>query len=165
MQPTFRLALPVAPEAAAERLQEVVRSGRVEGPVDAAGSCVALRVPPNEQRLWSPHLTAQLSPSSRSGVGGSELLARFTPRPEVWTLLMMVYFACAFAALAGGVYGCVQWLLGATPWAAALAPIGLATIVALHAISLVGQSLSAHQMESLRERLEQIVELATEPKR
>ncbi|QDT69125.1 hypothetical protein MalM25_20530 [Planctomycetes bacterium MalM25] len=162
LQPTFRLDLPLAPEAARTRLQEVVRSGEVGGPAEAAGSCVVLRAPAEEQRVWSPYLTAQLGPASDRGGSGSELLARFTPRPEVWTLLMMVYFGCVFAALAGGVYGCVQWLLGATPWALGLVPIGFAAIGVLHAVSLIGQNLSSHQMSALRERLERIVELASE---
>jgi len=148
------LALP--PEEAAGRLKRVISSGAVEGPADAAGSCVALRVAPDEQRLWSPHLTAQLYPVE----AGSELVARFTPRPEVWTLLMMVYFGCAFVATCGAVYGCVQWLLRATPWALSLVPIGLAAIAALHVVSLIGQSLSGSQMHDLRARLEQIVDRA-----
>lgn len=155
MQSTYRLTLPLAPDDAATRLKRVVDSGEVAGPAKAAGSCVALHVPPEQERLWSPHFTAQL----HAAESGSELLARFTPRPEVWTLLMMVYFGCAFVATCGAIYGCVQWLLGATPWALLLTPIGLAAIATLHAISLVGQRLSSHQMDALRERLEHAVEL------
>ena len=51
---------------------------------------MSLGTPLYEQRNCPPCLTAQL----HTAESGSEPLAHFTPRPEVWNLLMIVYFGC-----------------------------------------------------------------------
>lgn len=160
MQPTFRVEIPGPLEEAIARLRRAMAHGELGADADAAGSCIDFRVPPAEHRLWSPHLSVQLSQLEGGASDRVELYGRFAPRPEVWTFVMMVYFAAAFVAICGAVYGTVQAMLGSTPWALIAIPIGLGTIVALHFVSLAGQRLSADQMVALRERLDRVVAAA-----
>ncbi len=153
MQPTFRLRLAGTLDEAVTRLRGAMARGDLGKDADAAGSCLDFRVPASERRLWSPHLSVQLSPQA----DGVELFGRFAPRPEVWTLVMMCYFAGAFVAIGGAIYGCVQTMMGSTPWALVAIPAGLAAILGLHLASLAGQRLSSDQMEHLRERLDRVV--------
>lgn len=153
MQPTFRVRVPGSISEATARLQSAAASDAHGPHADAGGSCLDFRVAPEERRLWSPHLSVQLTPTD----DGVVLFGRFAPRPEVWTFVMMLYFAAAFVAICGLVYGLVQVLLGATPWALAAIPAGLVVVLSLHVISLTGQRLSADQMEALRGRLDHVV--------
>lgn len=153
MQPTFRVRVPGSIDEATARLQSATARGVLGQHADAGGSCLDFRVAPDERRLWSPHLSVQLTPTD----DGVVLFGRFAPRPEVWTFVMMLYFAAAFVTICGLVYGLVQVLLDTTPWALVAIPVGLAVVLALHAISLTGQRLSADQMEALRGRLDHVV--------
>lgn len=153
MQPTFRVEIAGPLDDALTRVRAAIARGVGGAHADAAGSCLDFRVAPEERRLWSPHLSVQLSATE----GDVELFGRFSPRPEIWTLVMMLYFAAAFVAIGGGVYGCVQWLLGGTPWALAVVPTSLGAILGLHLMSLTGQRLSSDQMEHLRERLDRVL--------
>ncbi|TWT77873.1 hypothetical protein Pla123a_16710 [Posidoniimonas polymericola] len=153
MQPTFQVAIDGTYDDAVQRLRAATVGGVLGAHTDAAGSCLDLRVGPSERRPWSPHLGAQLTP-----VGdGVVLFARFSPRPEIWTFVMMLYFAAACLACGGAVYGWVQYTLGETPWGLIGVPVGLAAIAVLHIVGVVGQRLSSDQMHDLRERLDRVV--------
>lgn len=176
MQPTFRVPLPWPKAEAAERLGAALRSGDLAADADAAGSCLDFRVPVGERRVWSPHLSVQLVDGDEADAPSREApdaaafasngpvsvaIARFAPRPEVWTLVMMLYFFAAFVAICGAIYGWVQALLAVTPWGFLAVPAGLAMIAALHGVSVVGQRLSAHQMTDLRARFDRVVAAAS----
>ncbi|MEO0529639.1 MAG: hypothetical protein AAF266_03575 [Planctomycetota bacterium] len=153
MQPTFRIALDGRPDEAIAALRSAVTRGVGGEHADAAGSCLDFRVAPEERRVWSPHLSIQVGDSEH----GTELVGRFSPRPEIWTLVMMLYFAAAFVAIGGAVYGCVQWLLGSSPLALLLVPVALGAILGLHLTSLAGQQLSADQMKHLRDCFDRVL--------
>ncbi len=106
-----------------------------------------------ERRFWSPHLNVQVIEVESE----SQLYCRFSPRPEVWTMFMFIYFIAAFLASAAAIYGYVQWFLGETPWALVIIPIAIVTIVSLHAASLFGQGLSSDQMDELRQRFDRML--------
>ena len=74
---------------------------------------------------------------------------------------MAIYLVTACLIFAASIWGYVQWFLGDTPWALLFIPIGLVGIVVLHVASLIGQSLSADQMEQLRARLDELIAQAT----
>ena len=153
MQPTFRLELVCPLEQAICRLREAIARDDLGEHAGAAGTCLDFRVAPTERRLWSPHLSIQLSPTDN----GVELFGRFSPRPEVWTFVMFLYFAAAFFSICGAIYGCVQVMLKTTPWAMIAIPVGVGVISSLHLISVAGQRLSADQMVHLRERFDRVV--------
>ncbi len=161
MRPRFALEFP----ATADEVMDCIRSMlETEGPGyggTSARRCAELFVDESERRFWSPHLSIQVQEQGK----GSVLSGRFSPRPEVWTLIMFVYFLMAFAVVFGSAYGYVQWLLGSTPWGLLAVPGGIAVIVLLHAASIVGQRLSDDQMELLRSRLDTLLECVAEAKK
>lgn len=147
-------------DEAIKRLRSAMSCHDLGKDADTAGSCLDFRVASKERRLWSPHLSVQLSATEED----VELFGRFSPRPEIWTFVMAVYFAAAFVAICGAIYGCAQLMLGSNPWAFIALPAGAVTILSLHLISVAGQRLSADQMVHLRERLDRVMAEAFESK-
>jgi len=159
LKPTFRLELDVPPEELMSRVRTVLRNQSAQDEVSeiaSAGHCIDVKVPRQRQRFWSPHLNAHVSEHG----SGSEVYCRFSPRPEVWTMVMAVYLVATFFICSCLIYGYVQWVMETQPWAFALVPIGFVMIAGLHVVSLFGQKLSEDQMDHLRTRLEQVVKLA-----
>ena len=157
MQPSFKLDVPLSADQAIEKIRSALAKSSDYGPVAVAGRVLDLKIAPSECRFWSPHLSVQLSDTDR----GAELFGRFSPRPEIWTMVIAIYAVVIFLMLPATMFGCVQWSLGFSPWAFILIPIGLGIIVMIHTASVVGQRLSSDQMESLRQRLDQILEAAS----
>ncbi len=160
LKPTFSVKVPLGPDEAIGEIRRAIRSPELQGHAVSAGHCVEFMIEKDDQRFWSPHLSVQVY-EVESGPG-AQLFGRFAPRPEIWTMFMFVYFLAAFGMCAAGVYGYVQWILGASPWAFVLIPVGLVTIVLLHVASMVGQGLSSDQMTLLRQRFDRAVEIAFE---
>ncbi len=157
VQPAFTVDIPVPTDELMLRIRNSVKEMGLKELVGSAGSCVDLKVAPDQRRFWSPHLNVQASDVE----DGSQLFCRFSPRPEVWTMFMAIYLVTACLIFAASIWGYVQWFLGDTPWALLFIPIGLVGIVVLHVASLIGQSLSADQMEQLRARLDELIAQAT----
>ena len=88
MRPSFAVNLSVPADDATERILHAVEACDPAGQSDSVGRCVELFVDPRERRLWSPHLSIQIEESEE----GSRLRGRYAPRPEIWTLLMFLYF-------------------------------------------------------------------------
>lgn len=156
MQPTFTQDVPLPADEVMTRIRKAIQNPELGVHVDTAGYVVDFRVDPAERRFWSPHLNVQVNEVE----SGSQLDCRFSPRPEVWTMFMFIYFIAAFLASAAAIYGYVQWFLGETPWAVVVIPIAIVTIVALHAASLFGQGLSSDQMDELRRRFDRLLQHA-----
>ncbi|TWU41253.1 hypothetical protein Q31b_26920 [Novipirellula aureliae] len=154
MQPVFTLELPIGAEAVIRTIRERIRSSDSLRFAKAAGHCAEFSVDPKEKRFWSPHLSVTLSDTEQ----GSQLYGRFSPRPEIWTFFMFIYFFMACLIFGGGVLGYCQWFMEQTPWALVLIPVSFIVIALLHLASLVGQSLSHDQMEALRRQLDQSIE-------
>ncbi len=159
MQPTFRLELPGNADQALAQLRRAIQSPELEGQAESAGPCLDFKIEAADRRFWSPHLCISLS-DSEGTEETTEVHGRFSPRPEIWTLIMATYFGTITFAFFAAIYGYVQWSLGQTPWALGVVPVGVALIAALHLASLVGQRLSSDQMELLRSRFDRSVEIA-----
>lgn len=156
MQPTFVVSVPDGVEQALAKLRRAIRSSELAGHAESAGPCVDFKIAPQERRFWSPHLSVHLSEQG----DGTELYCRFSPRPEIWTGVMAVYFGAVFVMFVAAVYGYVQWFLGTAPWALLAIPAAAAVIAALHMASLIGQRLSVDQMQLLRSRFDLAMSLA-----
>ena len=156
MQPAFRVNVDPTPDEALQRLRTAIQSPELAGRAESAGACLDFKVPRDERRLWSPHLSVQLYEAEP----GTELFCRFSPRPEIWTGVMMTYFGAVFVMFVAAIYGYVQWFLGESPWALLAIPAMVVVVLGLHVASIVGQQLSSDQMEVLRARLDRTVELA-----
>lgn len=156
LQPSFTVEVPMHDSELMNRVRQVIQSPELRDRVKSAGACIDLSVDASEQRFWSPHLNVQVDAVD----GKSHLFCRFSPRPEVWTMVMMIYFITTFIITGASIYGYVQWFLGETPWSLALIPTAALVIIALHVASLIGQGLSADQMDELRCRLDETLRLA-----
>ena len=119
----------------------------------AARRHAELLVDRNEGRLWSPRLSVRLEDSPT----GSVLRCRFSPRPDVWTGFMFVYFLLVFLVVFGATLGYVQQVSNETAWDFWAIPVGLAFIACIHLASYVGQRLAVAQMRELKERLDSVL--------
>ena len=153
MQPSFTMRLSVSADEAMKSIQATIKQAGAEFHAKAVGHCADFAVPPNEARFWSPHLSIQVYESEK----GCELIGRFSPRPQIWTAFMFFYLVMVFMMSGAAIFAYVQWFMGHTPWALILIPVGLFTIIGLHAASLIGQSLSEDQMETLRGQLDRAI--------
>ena len=160
MQPTFTVSVAADVEDARAGIRAAIESPELKGHAVMAGNCVEFKIEAKDQRFWSPHLSVQVAAVDAH----SEFIARFSPRPEIWTMFMAIYFVAAFGCCAGVIYSYVQWMLGQIPWALAGLPGGLIVIVGLHSASLIGQDLSSDQMELLRSRFDRAIKIAFDRK-
>lgn len=156
MQPTFTVDVPLGIDEAVARIRHVLATTDLGQHAAAAGRCVDFKIEPSERRFWSPHLSVQLSELGAQ----TQLFCRFSPRPEIWTMFMAIYAVVTFSIFGAAIYGYVQWYMRDEPWALVVAPIGLVSIALLHTASVIGQGLSADQMETLRGRLDRVLLLA-----
>ncbi|UCD25877.1 MAG: hypothetical protein JSW51_08045 [Gemmatimonadota bacterium] len=152
MRPTFSVELPLSADEAIERIRAEIASSQLN--TMSAGRCAEFRVAESERRFWSPYLSVQVQDTPE----GSLLRGRFSPRPEIWTMFMFVYFVMTFAIFFGAAFGYVQWAMGDSPWGLLAVPGGILVIVLLHAASLVGQRLSSDQTVELREALDLVLQ-------
>ncbi|MDM4017333.1 hypothetical protein [Roseiconus lacunae] len=158
MQPTFRVQLPWQMDETKRRIRAAVRSQEMAPFAETAGTVVDFKVDPSERRFWSPHLSIQLNPSDSQK--STEAFCRFSPRPEIWTMVMAVYLMAACTMFGALIYGLVQWMMKDPPWAIAVVPVSLGVITGLHLVSVVGQNWSRDQMVVLKHRWERTLELA-----
>lgn len=156
LQPAYTIPIPVDQQHAITRLKAAILHPELRGLAEAAGAVIEFKIEPTERRFWSPHLSAQCSETET----GTHIFARFSPRPEVWTMFIAIYFIIAILICLALTAAYVQWSLGYAPWSLAAAPLGVLLIAAMHLASLMGQRLSADQMAVLRSRLDRAVEIA-----
>lgn len=154
MRPRFTVELPSSADELMQCIESTLEDDNLGCRGTSARRCAELFVDESERRLWSPHLSIQVQEVPQ----GSVLSCRYSPRPELWTFIMFVYFLMAFVVLFGSAFGYVQWLLGYTPWGLLAVPTGVSVIGLLHVASVVGQRLSSDQMALLRDRLDTILE-------
>jgi len=112
IRPSFSIPLTPGPDDAMEVLRERLRGGNYEECTRSRGRCAYFFVDEEERKMWSPHLSVQVEPSST----GSVLKGRFGPHPEMWTLFLFLYTAVGFLAIIGLMLGFIQWQSGMSPW-------------------------------------------------
>ena len=148
MRPTFSVELPLSADEAIDRIRTEVDVSNFN--TMSAGRSAEFRVPESERRFWSPYLSVQVQDTA----DGCVLSGRFSPRPEIWTMFIFVYFVMTFAIFFGAAFGYVQWTLDYSAWGLLVVPIGILVIALLHVASLVGQRLSSDQAVQLRDQLD-----------
>lgn len=92
------------------------------------------------------------------GPTGCTLFARFAPRAEIWTGVVFLYAAIAFAVILGGIFGYVQWASNESPWGLWAVWLGAPALAGIHGMGAIGRRLSREQMIELRERMEPAIE-------
>lgn len=153
LRPRFSIDLPVATDEAIARLREGLEAPGQGGSSMAAGRHAELLVDRSQRKLWSPRLTVRLEDAP----AGSAVRCRFSPRPDVWTGFMFLYFVMVFVVVFGATLGYVQQVSGEPAWGYWGIPVGLSIIALIHLAGYVGQRLAADQMRELRGRLERVL--------
>jgi hypothetical protein len=156
MRPTFVVELSSPADEAIERICRVLQAESSEGQTICAGRCAELFVADTQQRIWSPRLSLHVEDAQ----GGCTLHGRFSPRPEIWTFLMFLYFLTVTILFFAAMLGCAQWMIGETMWGFWGAAVGVLIMVLLHAASVIGQQLGHEQMQQLRQRLDDALQEA-----
>lgn len=108
---------------------------------------------PSAVHLWSPQLRLELSEVD----GQTDIRARFSPHPHVWTLYLAIHVIGAFGTLGAGIFGLSQHLVGQSPWALWALPAAPVLAALVWALAFVGQGLAAEQMYALRRFVEEAV--------
>lgn len=153
LRPRFTLDLPVPADEAILRIRQGIEALESSGSTMSAGRYAEFLVDASEIRVWSPRLTVRIDDSP----GGSTLNGRFSPRPDVWTGFMFVYFLVVFLIIFGATFGYVQQASDESPWGYWAVPAGLVVIAGIHAAGYAGQRLGENQMRGLRGRLESVL--------
>jgi hypothetical protein len=110
------------------------------------GDHACVRLPEARRSLLSPHLEIELLATE----AGPVIEGRFSPRPNVWTGFMAVFFTIGMLGLTGFVYGLSQYMLDGPVWAMWAAPASLALIAFIYGAAFIGQGLSTDEMFALR---------------
>jgi hypothetical protein len=168
LQPTFSVRVPGTADEAVKKLRGALETAELRGAAVSAGRVIDFKIAKAEQRFWSPHLSVQVGEvdsgelplDTESCPAQAELFARFSPRPEIYTMVIAIYFSTAVIMSGALIYAYVQWFMGDPAWALLAIPIGITIIAGLHLASVIGQSLSSDQMDLLRTRLDCAVDLA-----
>jgi hypothetical protein len=150
MRPTFAVDLTASADEAIERICTVLQANPDAGRAIWAGRCADLFVADLQRRIWSPRLSLHVEEAH----DGCTLHGRFSPRPEIWTFLMFLYFLNVTVVFFAAMLGSAQWMIGERMWGFGVAVAGVLVIVLLHAASLIGQRLGHEQMQQLRKRLD-----------
>ena len=153
MRPKFSIQLPIPADEAILRIREGLDTPELRDSTMIAGRHAEFLVDEPQRRVWSPRLTVRIDDAP----GGSTLRGRFSPRPDVWTGFMFVYFLVVFVIIFGATLGYVQQASDQTPWGYWAVPAGLLVIAGIHVASYLGQRLGADQMGELRGRLESVL--------
>jgi hypothetical protein len=146
MRPVFKLPVPGDGRGVFDKLSEklATENTKLMGQVMAPNAY--LRRSDEHSRLLSPHLNLQL----REDGDRTLLYGRFSPRPNVWTGFMALFFFIAMLGLTGLVYGLAQLTLGGSIWAVWAAPASLVLNAFIYGAAFIGQGLSGGEMYELR---------------
>lgn len=147
VRPTFDLTVALSTHEAMARIKaHLVRESESVAPVMVREQIVELAPHPSVVHMWSPQLRLELSDVE----GGTDIRARFSPHPHVWTFYMAIHAFGAFGTIGAGVFGLSQHLAGQSPWALWALPISPVLAALVWALAFVGQALGAEQMYALR---------------
>ena len=153
LRPKFDLELPLSADQAIVRIRLGLDTPELHDSTMSAGRHAEFHVEASERKVWSPRLTVRIEEAT----AGSTLHGRFSPRADVWTGFMFVYFLVVFLILFGATLGYVQQVSDETPWGYWAIPVGLALIAGIHGLSYLGQRLAGEQMRELRRRLDAVL--------
>ena len=156
MRPRFRLQLPVERGTWLDALRRALsdEKGICEGQVFRKHAVVEIR--DEDRSFWSPYLNLEVEDEP----DGAAIYGRFSPHPQVWTMFMGIYIVLALVALAGLVYGLVQYGLGQPPWGVLITPAAVALFGFVYGATLIGQGLGAEQMYVMRSLIDKTSEAA-----
>lgn len=154
VRPTFELtvSLPVREVVARITSHLAISKDSVE-PMMIRDEIVEIVPHPSDVHLWSPQLRLEL----REVDGHTDIHARFSPHPHVWTLYLAIQVVGAFGTLGAAMFGVSQHLAGQSPWALWALPAAPVLAALVWTLAFVGQGLGAEQMYALRRFVEEAI--------
>ena len=146
MRPQFEIPVGDRGALVFARLQEQLEAPDAEFYGHVRTHFAFVRFPDEQRSLLSPHLELEL----RDGEAGTVLHGRFSPRPNVWTGFMALFFLLGMLGLCGLGYGFAQFMLDGPIWMMWSAPVSVALIAFIYGAAFIGQGLSNDEMFELR---------------
>lgn len=153
MRPRFEIAVPGDAREVMRRLRERLEAEDAELVGQVLGDHAYVRLPEARRSLLSPHLEITLLASD----AGPVIEGRFSPRPNVWTGFMALFFLLGMVGLGGLMWGFAQMTIGGPLWTIWAAPASLALIAFIYGAAFIGQGLSTEEMFELRAFVERTV--------
>ena len=147
MRPRFTLVVNADPDDVMRRFDEALSTDDCQVHGALYKHQVELQPRRAHRHFWSPFLNVVVEETDD---GGSELNGRFGPAPNVWTMFMAGYGACAFTAFGAFFIGTSQLTLGDPPTGFLLvvgAAIGAGVV---YVAAQVGRRLGEDQMRELK---------------
>jgi hypothetical protein len=171
LRPSFSVDLACPSTVALERLYAALGAGphalrRTRSPggggedTPRAHDHFVLTVADDVQRVWSPWLGVEVSPTD----AGATLFARFGPHPSVWTFFAFAYLTLSVVLMFSLCFTAALAMSGGRLWSLAVSAGVVVVMAGLWATAQLGQRRAREQMESLRAALEAaIARCAAEP--
>ena len=153
MRPQFVIPVQGDGQVVLDRLKEKLEAPDAKFYGQVRGRYAFARLPEERRTLLSPHLNLEL----RDSETGTILHCRFSPRPNVWTGFMALFFFLGMAGLGGLIYGLAELMGDGPTWPIWLAPASLALIAFIYGAAFIGQGLSNDEMYELRALVERTV--------
>ncbi|KAA0216455.1 MAG: hypothetical protein DYG94_04720 [Leptolyngbya sp. PLA3] len=146
LRPTRHLASTLPADELLARFEAMLNSHDCPCEGNVLGSHVTLKIRDAERRFWSPWLNIEIEPRPDNT---SILHARFSPHPNIWTMVALSYIAMAVVIMIGGCFALSQWWIKQPPTALWSFPFALLVSAALFIASQIGQKLASDEMDML----------------
>lgn len=150
IRPTFTLYVGVAAAQALGCLQAHLGSEACKADGWIKVPYAELRMPDEKSRFWSPRLAIYVEDTA----GGSHLMCRLGPKPDVWTMYVAMYAVCGIGFLIAGAVAYSKVTLGEPALSWWLGTGGAALLGALlYGSAFVGQRLARDDWHHLHDEL------------
>ncbi len=146
LRPTRHLPSTLSADELLARCEAMLNCDECPCEGNVLGHHVTLKIRDAERRFWSPWLNIEIEPRPDNT---SILHARFSPHPNIWTIVALSYIAMAVIIMIGGCFGLSQWWIKQPPTALWSIPFALLVSAGLFVVSQIGQKLAADEMDML----------------
>lgn len=146
LRPTVHLPSALSADDLLARCEQMLGCQDCPCEGNVLGHHVTLKIHDADRHFWSPWLNIEIEPTAQ---GGSILHARFSPHPNIWTMVALSYIAMSVVFMIGGCFGLSQWWIGQSPTALWAMPFALLVSAVLWVVSQIGQKLAAEEMDVL----------------
>jgi len=153
LRPTFEIQLMESRQGAVEKIDRAYKVAENKKFLLVFGEYGELHLPPNEHRVWSPHLSFSINQHGDYAF----ILGRFAPRLEIWTFVWICYMTFAFTAFFGFIFGFSQFMIGVNAWGNWIGLVALLLWGTLIVVAHIGQQMSTDQMHALQQQLDQFL--------
>lgn len=150
IRPRFKLKIPHSPEKIMEGIKLLLEKtpDHIQGKI--VGHHIILGIVGEELHYWSPQLNFRVE-EDEFNPAHSIMAGLIGPRPPVWTLFMLIYFAIGGAGLAASTYGFSKYMLNEyTPLIWAL-PLAILFMLTAYKAGKYGESLGKDQILLLKD--------------